>query len=195
MTKDHLIISRRHFTLSDNYFQLVENCLIQNIKHKNVDIYFGEPRDDVREVYRDMTRWSDFRIFIPVLFNFFHAIELLLKAARYKIELPVKKPDHLLSSWYKKFIIDYPEALIMQNIFSKYLAPTKENCEILFKFYESNNLKDSDNFYEIFKYPTDKKFEVYLNFKDLRNLGELGTTFFNELITDIDTLRRESEKI
>lgn len=168
---------------------------MQTIKYDNPDTYVGAPIDNVREVYRDITRWSDFRIFIPVLFNFFHGIELLLKASHYKIELPDKNPDHRLSSWFQKFKTNYPAASIMQEVFQKYLTPTKDNCEVLSKFYESNNLKDSDSFYEIFKYPTDKRFEVDLNYGDLRNLGKEGIKFFSQLIADIDILRRESEKI
>lgn len=122
-------------------------------------------------------------------------MELLLKASCYKIELPTKKPGHRLTKLFEKFKINYPNALIMQEIFSKYLNPTKDNCEVLCQFYESNNLKDTDSLYEIFRYPTDIKFETDLNYNDLRNLGEKGMIFFSELIADIDMLRRESEKI
>jgi len=195
MTTDNKQISASHFSLSDNFFQLVENVLTETIIHKNVDSYFGEPRDEIREHYRQLTKWSDFRIFIPILFNFFHGIELLLKGANYKVGFPLKEPNHRLSDHYSKFIVNYPTTSKVSIILKKYIFPTQLNCKILKDFYELNNINDSSRFYEVFKYPAEKSLQKSFDYMDLKNLGDEGIAFFNQIIKDIQTLRVESEKI
>ena len=195
MTTDNQNIYQSHFSFSLNFFQLVENVLLEMIKHNNIDLYVGKPREDIKEHYRQITKWSDFRVFVPILFNFFHGIELLLKGANYKIGLPTKNPNHNLADNYKQFIENYPNAIIITAIFKKYIFPTTKTCKILSDFYDLNNIPNSSKFFEIFKYPTDKNFQISFNYKDLRNLGELGLDFFNQIIKDIETLRIESEKL
>jgi hypothetical protein len=195
MATDNKQISASHFSLSDNFFQLVENVLTQTIIHKNVDSYFGEPRDDIREHYREITKWSDFRIFIPVLFNFFHGIELLLKGANYKLVLTQKQQHHKLSFLYSEFKTNYPDMIKIAVILEKYIFPNQLNCKILNDFYQLNGINDSSRFYESFKYPADKSLDKIFNYMELKNLKDEGINFFKQIIMDIEILRSESEKI
>jgi len=195
MTSDNQNIYQSYFSFSLNFFQLVENVLLEMIANKNIDFYFGKPREDIVEHYRQITKWSDFRVFVPILFNFFHGIELLLKGSNYKIGLPAKNPNHNLADNYKQFIENYPNAIIITAIFKKYIFPTTKTCKILRDFFDQNNIPNSSKLFEIFRYPTDKNFQISFNYKDLRNRGELGLDFFNQIIKDIETLRIESEKL
>ena len=181
--------------LSDNFLQLVESVLTETVSHNNVDMYVGPPREDIGEHYRQMTRWSDFRILIPTLFNFFHGIELILKAANYKIAPPSGNPNHKLSALLAKFKTNYPRAVELTSIFEKYIFPNSADCMILNTFYVSNNITDSSQFYEVFKYPYSKDFGSDFDYGDLRNLDTDGVNFFKQIIKDIQTIRTESDKL
>lgn len=193
--KDSSKIAIRHFMLSDNFLQLVESVLSETVSHNNVHIYVGPPREDIGEHYRQMTRWSDFRILVPTLFNFFHGIELILKAANYKLTPPSSKPNHKLSDLFSEFKINYPNATELINIFEKYIFPNKADCEILYTFYASNSIADSSQFFEVFKYPYSKNFLNDFNYGDLNNLNIDGIFFFKQIIKDIQIIRLESQKL
>ena len=192
-------IAVRHFMLSDNFLQLVESVLTETVSHNNVDMYVGPPREDISEHYRQMTKWSDFRILVPTLFNFFHGIELILKAANYKIappsSNPKRKPNHKLSALLAKFKTNYPNAVELISIFEKYIFPNSTDCMILSTFYVSNSIADSSQFYEVFKYPYSINFESDFDYGDLRNLDANGVNFFKQIIIDIQIIRIESEKL
>ena len=188
-------IAVRHFMLSDNFLQLVESVLTETVSHNNVDMYVGPPREDIGEHYRQMTKWSDFRIFVPTLFNFFHGIELILKGANYKIALPSSNPDHKLSALLANFKTNYPNAVELISIFEKYIFPNSTECMTLSTFYVSNRIADSSRFYEVFKYPYSKDFKFDFDYGDLRNLDANGVNFFKQIIIDIQIIRTESEKL
>jgi hypothetical protein len=65
-------ISLHFLTLASKYLILVQNILNESIKIGNK--HFVTDGD-----YSENTRWSDFNIFIPTLFNFYHGLELLMK--------------------------------------------------------------------------------------------------------------------
>jgi len=87
-------IAKRHFMLAENFLQLVENILIEIVENGDTDIFIGPPKTDIQEYFRQTTKWSSFRILVPTLFNFFHGIELLMKAANYKVTPPSQRPNH-----------------------------------------------------------------------------------------------------
>ena len=176
--RDTLSIS--HFSLSSNFFQLVENILSETIVNGNIDIYFGFPREDIHEHYSNITKSSDFRIFIPTLFNFFHGIELLLKGANYKINVPNSKPNHKLAKLLTDFQNNYPNATELYAILHKYIYPDCVNCKILFNFYSSNNITDSSKFIEFLKYPYSQNFTTDFNHSKLKNLGHDGIVFLSK---------------
>jgi hypothetical protein len=193
--EDNKNIATRHFMMAENFLQLVENVICEAVKSGNGDIYIGPPRNDIGDHYKSMTKWSDFRILVPVLFNFFHAIELLLKAANYKIGDPLPKPNHKLSELYLAFQKNYPNSIELMNIFEKYIYPGKTNNSVLAAFYNSNNITNSDKFYEIFRYPFKKNFKEDFNYKSLGHLNSEGLNLFRQIIIDIETLKYEINQL
>ena len=188
-------IAVRHFMLADSFLQLVESVLTETLSHNNIAMYAGPPREDIREHYRQITKWSDFRILVPTLFNFFHGIELILKAANYKHTPPSGNLNHKLSALFLKFKTNYPNATELINIFEKYIFPNSAGCKILNTFYNSNSITDSSQFYEVFKYPYSKDFQADFNYGDLRDLDTDGIIFFEQIIQDIQIILLESDKL
>jgi len=191
---DKKFISNSHFMLSDNFLQLVENILIEIVKNQNVDIYIGSPREDIREHYQELTKWSDFRILVPTLFNFFHGIELLLKASNYKKNIPIKKLNHNLEQLFIDFKKNYPDSRVITDILHNYIHPSGES-NILKAFYKSNDISNSSKFYEVFKYPFSKDLQIQVNYGKLNHLYNEGISFFQQFIIDIQTIRNETKKL
>jgi hypothetical protein len=185
-----------HLDFSDNFFDLVQAVLGENIKqgNKTTSIQPATNNKNKREKeYRHQTKWSDNRILIPVLFSFFHGIELFLKGIKYLNNDPEKKPDHKLSNLTTNFKKDHPEKTVIIKILEYYIYP-ENNCEILSDFYKTNKIADSSKFYEVFKYPSNNKFDKDFNYKDLKRNGEKGIKLFEKIINDIETLRNEKKK-
>ena len=65
-------------TLSFQFFSLVQNSLKETISQGNAWILTSDSELDFEE-YAEETKWSDHQIIIPLLFNFYHGLELFLK--------------------------------------------------------------------------------------------------------------------
>lgn len=192
---DKKTIAIRHFTFADNFLQLVENVLNETIQQGNINLYIGPPQENITEYYRQMTKWSDFRIIIPTLFNFFHGIEVQLKAANYLLIPPIGKPTHNLAKLFSEFKKSYPTATVLIEIFDRYIYPTHANCKILYNFYALNNISDSSQLVEVFRYPYSRKFTGDFNYHDLRDLNTDGIDFFKQIIDDIKIIRIETQNL
>lgn len=193
--EDKRIIALQHFDLATNFFHVVEIVLTETITVGNLQNYVGPPIEDIQKVYKQMTNWSDFRVIIPILFNFFHGLELNLKGINYLTEIPCsKKINHRLSDLFEKFKENHSNQTTLINIFNYYIFPNA-SCEILKTFYETNEIIDSSQFYEIFRYPYTKEIIKSFDYKDIRNLGEKGISFYQKIIDDIDKIRDETKMI
>ncbi|MFA5326316.1 MAG: hypothetical protein WC384_00865 [Prolixibacteraceae bacterium] len=192
---DKRIIARRHFDIAANFFHLVELILSETINRGNMQNYIEPPIHQVQQTYKQMTRWGDFRIIIPVLFNFFHGIELNLKGTNYLTDIPQsKKINHKLSDLLEKFKENHTEQIVLIDIYNYYISPNS-SCSILKNLYAYNNIPDSSDFYEIFRYPYTKNMNEAFDYKFIRNNGEKGIEFFKKIRTDITKIQKKTEMI
>ncbi len=197
--KEFTEISLRHLDLSENFFDLVQAVLQENIKQGNKNVSVQAPsinKVERNKEYRRQTKWSDNRILIPVLFNFFHGIELFLKGLKYLNDDPAlktgKTPHHNLETLLNDFKKENTKEKSIYNILKYYILPNNE-CQILSNFYKSNKISNSSMFYDFFKYPSNKSFDKVFNYSALRCNGVDGMIFFKKIIDDIDKLREELE--
>jgi len=188
---DNKTISISHFSMAGNFFHLVSNILEETVSHGNIHTVWTVPSADIDSIYNEKTKWSDFRVMIPTLFLFFHAIELLLKAANYKITAPINKPSHDLARLFSDFKNNYPSSSEITNLLDKYIYPTKQNCPLLFEFIQSNSFNNSSKFYELLKYPYSRNFDKHHQHGDIRFLNSKGIPMFRDIITDIKSIRTE----
>jgi hypothetical protein len=184
----------RFLDFSKFFFDIVTASLTQTIKHGNHNIIMCKPTANPEHLYDKATTWSDFRIIVPILFNFFHGIELWLKGAHYLKAAPTNKANHKLTILLELFKSEYPDNVILHAILSDYILPT-HNCPILQTFYQTNAIQNSDQFYEMLKYPYDKSHQTSFNYKDIRNLTDSGIPFFEKIISDIATIEAETPKL
>ncbi len=182
-----------HFlTLAINYLKLVKNVLGESIRQQNKHVVVMKS-DITEKIYEEETKWSDFNVLIPVLFNFYHVIELLLKGHLCLIDKYDLKARHnaqeLLEDFKKQFINEEP----IVDILDRYL-----NCpsmpDLLAGFLRDNNMQIKD-FYMFLRYPTDRNFQKTFDYIKLKYNSSKALEFFNEMVSDIDTLVRKSVRL
>ncbi|MGB1456460.1 HEPN domain-containing protein, partial [Spongiibacter marinus] len=106
--------------MARDFWRLVSNSCEELVKRGNPQslMYEGWHWPSDKE-WMEHTKWSDINIAQPVLFNFYHGIELSLKALLSAKELePPKK--HTLSSLYTSAIERYSDQRI-EKFYSKYV--------------------------------------------------------------------------
>ena len=157
-------------------------------KQGNKDLIFSNGNlsdEESRKNYEKQTRWNDHSIAIPVLFNFFHGTELILKGLVIQCGGGLEKNSgHRLSNLIK-LVKECPSPP------SKNLI--KHFTNILFEngfedFFQSNNC-DVDSFYELFKYPTFKD-GTPIKYWNLMGKGEIGLEKF-EIIRNLASGTKE----
>ncbi len=128
--------------------------------------------------YHEKTRWNDNNIALPVLFNFYHGIELILKGLTIQCGSHFER-THILSE--------------LLNNLSKSKKPPQNDLLVLLEeildfdpngFY-SENKTSSDKAYLLFRYPEvyndedKKKYQVLSNL--IKAKGEIGLVTFKEI--------------
>lgn len=145
------------------------------------------------EEYDEITKWSDFHISNPILFNFYHGLELLLKGFLALKENYILKPMHNTEKLFKEFKKNYGKEEKIISILDKYLT-INLMPDFLAKCLKNNNIQIND-FYNFLRYPADKNFQNVYNYIDLKYKEEKGLIFFKELKSDLDILLREIVKL
>lgn len=193
-------IALQHFELSENFLDMVGIILTESIKQGNKTDSFqsaDKPKLEKEIEHRNQTKWSDEKILIPVLFNFFHGLELLLKGFKYIKKPPIKNgknTKHDIKDLMSTFEEDYPNENKFIEIFKYYITP-ENHCKILFDFYQENEIPDSNKFIHFFKYPTNGNFTQEFKFKALKKTKKDGIKFFKKIIADIEIIRTEKTYI
>lgn len=138
----------------------------------------------IEDEYIQRTRWSDHALVIPLLFDFYHGIEVVLKGFLIaKGQTP--KRNHQLSMLLEKFNAQFPSNNIVP-IMEPYIldhkltSPLKEFCQ--------ESKIGIDAYYEALKYPQSKAGIIYEHTR-LTYKGRKGVAFFGSLVKDIDLLR------
>ena len=179
-------------TISTEYLHLVKNVVGENIKKGNPWMISGDTRI-IDGQYEEMTKWSDFNTSSPILFNFYHGLELLLKGFLILKENYVLEPSHLVEKLFEEFKKNYNEKQGLISVLNKYLT-LESMPPFLASCLKDNNIQ-INNLYEFFRYPFDKQFQKEYDYSRLKHQEEKGLTFFKEFEGDIDTLLKEAVKL
>lgn len=138
-------------SLAYNYWQLVRNSIeemeLQGNKNLITSVYKEETADNWM-FYEEKTKWNDQNIGIPILFNFYHGLELFMKGL---LELKNINFDtnHNLHQLYQ--VIKDNEQVFDKKIVNR-LKKKIFDFEELKDFFNDNKINVS-KFYDCFKYP------------------------------------------
>jgi len=174
-------------TLGSKYFNLVHNVLGETVKLGNPHVISSDT-ENFLEDYFEKTKWSDFMIIEPVLFNFYHGVELLLKGLLLLTEQPQVKATHTLSSLFHRAegVASIPNE--MKEIIREYVI-AKGNDVFFAPFLVENQLS-IDDLYESLRYPSDRNFTSLNNYFSLHYNEEKAIKFFEKIMIDIRTLQK-----
>jgi len=177
-----------YWSLGTQFLSLAEEVCKELSKAGNVHIAITDKLLANGE-YEEMTKWSDFSIGIPVLFNFFHGVELLLKGfIALSKQVP---PHHRLTELLENFENRYPLTKVGELIksYTKCLNPQSP----LSRFFTTNGIS-IDDWYHALKYPDFKGRQQFSHF-ELKYGGTGTLNFWQSLGRDAGNLRLESVQL
>lgn len=176
----------RYWNISIQYLHLVESVAGKTSETGNKFIVISDNEITVEDHMQE-TRWADHALIIPLLFDFYHGIEILLKGFLIAKNQAVKA-NHRLSTLLADFNIHYPSNKLAP-IIEQYILPGKLRSP-LDEFCNISNIS-IDDYYQSFKYPESITGDVYEH-APLKYKGSTGVQFFESFVQDIRNLRTET---
>jgi len=171
---------------------MVVNTLEMAIIGKNPSVIISDI-DTTEQTFDDKTKYCDYSIIYPLLFLFYHWIELILKGFLLVLveeDPETKKPDtkkiahHNIIKLLKQFKENYSNEKDIINFIEKY---TKKNkMPIFLKVFFAENKLSVKNYYNFFRYPLDINFDITCNYDPITHTDKKGLIFFEDLSKDIN---------
>jgi hypothetical protein len=177
---------------SDKYIIMVKNTLEIAIKMENPYVNISNIGFNEQASY-EKTKYSDYSIIYPLLFLFYHWIELILKGFLLVLveeDPDTKKPDtkkiahHNVIKLLKQFKENYSTEKDIIIFFEKYTK--KNNMPSFLKVFFNENKLSVKNYHGFFRYPLDKNFNIRYDYSSIKYTNRKGLIFFKELLEDID---------
>jgi hypothetical protein len=133
--------------------------------------------EESHESYYQNTKWNDFNIGVPILFNFYHGLELCMKGLLQEInKLPTNK-THLLTGYYN-LIQENETEFIPELIMSLGKVLNRDNS--FSNFFESNN-SNVDQYYQLLRYPESYKGDNLYFHGEIRGKEKVGLKNFESI--------------
>jgi len=181
-------LPKAYLRIGLQYFHLVKNCIDETIKVENNWVIVTDNEHNIDwEQYDIDTKWSDFNIVIPIIFDYYHGIEVVMKGFLLANNPCISNTKHKLSGLLSEFIKLYPNNLL-GNIFQRYIEKSKMP-ELLNDFCSSSQI-DIDEYYQALKYPNSTYNRIYDHYS-LMYKGKNGKAFFIDLRNDINDIMNQ----
>ncbi len=183
-----------HF--SDQYITMVTNTLEGAIKSGNPSVIISD--NIISEEYLiNKTKYCDYSIIISLLFLFYHWIELVLKGfllVLVKEDADIKRiAHHNVIKLLKEFKNNFPNEKDIINFFDKYTK--KNNMPNLLKMFFNKNNLSVRNYYNFFRYPLDRNFNIKYDYSSIQYTNKEGLAFFEDLLKDINRYKKHIVKL
>jgi len=175
-------------TLGTKYFNLVFNSLGETVKSGNPHIVSSDTEETIWDNYFEKTKWSDFMIIEPILFNFYHGLELFLKGLLLLCSQDNVKAQHGLLNLFKQIDPIDSIAKDVKEIIREHLV-ISENDTFLYTFLKENNAS-IDQLYEALRYPSDKSFQNLNSYISLHYKEDGVIEYFKKIMQDIKTIQK-----
>ncbi|APY10178.1 hypothetical protein BWZ22_02530 [Seonamhaeicola sp. S2-3] len=171
---NYLGLSYQFWTLTKESINEMEK---QGNKKLIMSLYDPNETDEQsHQNYYQKTKWNDFNIGVPILFNFYHGLELCMKGLLQEIgKLPTNK-HHKLSDYFQ-IISENNSVFIPEIIVSIGKVLNSENP--FYDFFKSNN-SNVDNYYQLLRYPESVKGNNFLH-GEIRGREQIGLNNFNSI--------------
>jgi hypothetical protein len=166
-----------YISIGYNFLQLATNSIDELLAQGNRSLIMTSGNKSDEEAWREYeekTKWNDQNVAIPILFNFFHGTELILKGLILHCGGTLKTTHRLTGHLEQLRKCPNPPHKAVLDHLQKII--TKNGLEDFFKI----NNSSVDSFYELFRYPEMKNGEE-IEFWMLRGKEELGINRFKEI--------------
>ena len=180
-------------SLAIDYLHLIENVLKETVKQGNLHMLISD-KHVTQDEYMDKTKWSDFHILVPILFNFYHGLELLMKGLCLLTDDKKFKPIHNIEELLECIRDNAKINESIKNILGKHIKLEQLQSDYLKNFLTNNNLSINE-MYGVLRYPSDKNLEEIYKYGDLRYKEKKLIEYFKQIIEDSNNLRIESVKL
>ena len=172
--------------LSYQFLNLAKEAINEMEKQDNRTLTLSdakENKDDSWSEYENNTRWNDMNVGVPILFNFYHGLELMMKGLTFEVSKDVKL-DHNIESIYKN-LASMPDGISNEliSLFSKYIVDDSP----FHQFFKDNKSSPKD-FFNVLKYPESKN-KTRFSFSTIRGNEDNGLKRFIEMILLIFELK------
>ncbi|WP_047392246.1 HEPN domain-containing protein [Chitinibacter sp. ZOR0017] len=174
------------FELALNYWQLYLNSTEELVNRGNKSSIQWQGWDGVdSEVMDEAFKWSDSRIAEPLLFLFYHGVELSLKSLVILNSGELAKGTHSLSGLLSD-VGDKISSCDFMIFYEKYIC--LKNCPEIFREFCCSSGCNVDDYYQSLKYPVHSK-GFKFNHALLRCNESDGLDFFKQSIDDLMAAR------
>lgn len=192
--KNEIINKRSYFffKMAINYLHLVETVSNEVINRENSFVILTDYKITIEE-FEERTKWNDYRIAEPFFFNFYHGLELLLKAHLLVKVDDIFKSKHNIEKLFNEFRKLFEDEHTTIKILQNYIGKNLELVEPLSTFFINNKICVK-KFYEILKYPESRDSSKIFNYDSLKNNDKKGIKFFEEIKNHISILKTEAIK-
>jgi len=186
---------------SDHYKQMVMNTLEMAIDGGNPSAIVSDICI-TNQAFNNKIKYCDYSIIYPLLFLFYHWMELVLKGfliVLVKENPKTKKTDikkiahHNVIKLLKQFKENYTDEKDIINFFEKYTI--KNNMPSFLKIFFDKNKLSVKNYYNFFRYPLNKNFDITCDYSSIKHTNKKGLIFFEDLLKDINRYKKHIVKL
>ncbi len=174
------------WTIGIQYLHLVQAVSNETHQQGNTHVVISDDNICVNE-YQEQTKWSDHNLVIPLLFNFYHGLETILKGFCLAKRI-AGRHTHKLSDLLTEFKTNYPGSDLIP-LFEKYIVQANFPA-ILADFCTTSGIT-MDDYYQALKYPVSTRGQQYQH-HPLKYRESEGSAFFCELRDDIAEIRAKT---
>lgn len=157
------------------FWNLVRESIneMEEIQNANLIISGHNPNisDTERwQEYQEKTRWNDFNIGVPVLFNYYHGLELLMKGLLQDANVLPKKKSHKLTDYFDQIVENrHKFSTQIINSLGEFL-----NSDNPFEKFFTENKGSVNDFYVMLRYPAPIKENLHYVFRHIRGSDKQG---------------------
>jgi hypothetical protein len=145
---DNVLSLAGYWQLGEQFLILAEGACRELVRSDNAWVVVTTDRPLTDDQYHEATKWSDFNIGVPVLFNLYHGVELLLKGFIALSGPP--STGHSLTNLLTRFESSYSDSAFGQRV--RQLVLEVDSASPFGRFLAENELR-IDQWYQALKYP------------------------------------------
>ena len=144
--------------------------------------------DESWEYYEEKTKYSDFNIILPVLFNLYHGLELLMKGL-IRLYGEVTDNNHNFDYLLRRLMCLDKEQDNLIDVLKKYIK-TPIQIRFLEKYRRSQKISSINSLYQSFRYPVESTGKKAYNYFVIKYQEADLLPDLKEVINDIDIIIR-----